>query len=252
LPYALHWERATCGSGSAPNPARANEYTVSVARLEQDIDYLKCCGYSAVVFADLIDYVDGKADLPDKPVMITFDDGQLNNMTYALPLLERYGMQAIFSVVGVFIERAEREHDPSPTYAYMTWADIQKAAESGYAEIQNHSYNLHGGQSRMGFTRRSGETQAAFHDSLVSDVSKMQRLLQLNAGVVATCFTYPYGLTFKDSASLLKEAGFRGAMTCRERVNTITGDPEDLFHLERFNRSGLVSTERFMKKLGIQ
>ncbi|MDR1568973.1 MAG: polysaccharide deacetylase family protein [Oscillospiraceae bacterium] len=245
LPIIMYHSVTTSG-------AKAGEYNVTTAQLESDLNYLDKHGYKSIVIDDLLQYVNKGKKLPDKIIMLTFDDGQLNNLTYAMPLLEKYKMRAVFSVVGAFIERAERERDPSPAYAYMTWADIQKAAASGWVEIQNHSYNLHGGTSRMGFTKRAGETQAAFYDSLASDVSKMQRLLQLNAGIDAACFTYPFGLTCKDSASLLKAAGFKSAMTCAERVNIITTDPECLYHLDRFNRSGFFTTESFMKKLGIE
>lgn len=256
------WNEASVGSGIPlsvimyhsvlQNQSSANEYTVTAAQLESDLQYLKNNGYKTIVIDDLLKYVYGGQRLPEKPVMLTFDDGQLNNLKYAVPLLQKYKMKAVFSVVGAFVERAEREMDPSPAYAYMTWEDVRAAADSGVVEIQNHSYNLHGGKARMGFTKHAGETQAAFLDSLTADVLKMQRMLYDNTGITSSSFTYPYGLTFKDSALLLKSVGFKSAMTCAERVNIITADPECLLHINRFNRSGYTTTDRFMKKLGLE
>ncbi|GHU74502.1 hypothetical protein AGMMS49992_16140 [Clostridia bacterium] len=229
-----------------------NDYQVTESQFERDLLYLSARGYQTVVIGDLIEYAGGSADLPDKPIMLTFDDGYLNNLTSAVPIMRAHGMRGVFSVVGAFIERAERENDPSPAYAYMTWEAVREAQASGVVEIQNHSYNLHGDRGRRGFTKRAGETQAAFQSSLIQDVSQMQQLLQLNLGKEATCFSYPFGFTYPDSAEMLKTLGFQAAMTCRERVNYLPQDPEALYHLDRFNRSGLTSTERFMKKLGIE
>ena len=234
-----------------PAVRSVNDYTVTVAQFDADLAYLHNKGYQTITIADLLDYMNG-GSLPDKPVMITFDDGQLNNLVYAAPILEKYGVRAVFSVVGVYVERAEREQDPNPAYAYMTWDDIHDASRSGIIEIQNHSYNLHGGSARMGFRQKSGETPAAFMDSIFSDILKMQSLLIRNSRVTPTCFTYPYGFTFKGARQLLKEAGFSSSMTCIERVNRITRDPECLFDLGRFNRSGRYSTERIMERMGIE
>ncbi|GHU65374.1 xylanase deacetylase [Clostridia bacterium] len=229
-----------------------NDYQITVSQLASDLDYLAERGYTAVLIADLIRYANSQSPLPSNPVVLTFDDGQLNNLVYALPQLSQRSMRGVFSVCGAFIERAERERDPSPLYAYMTWADVREAASSGVVEIQNHSYNLHGDKGRKGFTRRAGETKTAFQSSLIEDVSKMQQLLRLNGGIEATCFTYPYGFTYDGSWTMLRDLGFQAAMTCREKVNYLPCDPSALFHLDRFNRSGLTTTERFMKQLGIE
>ena len=43
--------------------------------------------------------------------------------------------------------------------------------------------------------------------------------------------------------------GFEAALSCEERVNRVTRDPDTLYHLGRFNRSGLVTTDSFLRKL---
>jgi peptidoglycan/xylan/chitin deacetylase (PgdA/CDA1 family) len=222
-------------------------YIVRTAQFENDLAYLKSAGYETVVFADLLDYVNG-GKLPEKPVMITFDDGQRNNLTYAVPLLEKYGYKAVFSVVGTYIEKAEKDE----SFPYMTWDDVKTAKQSGAVEIQNHSYNLHGGSARMGFRKQYGETPASFHDSIFNDILKMQSLLMSRASVTSTCFTYPYGYTFSGARQLLQDAGFQGSMTCIERINYIPRERNALFDLSRFNRSGKYTTEQFMKKIGVK
>ena len=68
-------------------------------------------GYTAVTVSDLLAYVQDGADLPEKPVMITFDDGYYNNYIYAYPLLKQRGMKAVVSIIGsqtaLFTENGE-------------------------------------------------------------------------------------------------------------------------------------------------
>lgn len=80
--------------------ARQGKYVISPAVLAADLDALQEKGYTAVTVSDLLAYVQDGADLPEKPVMITFDDGYYNNYIYAYPLLKQRGMKAVVSIIG--------------------------------------------------------------------------------------------------------------------------------------------------------
>lgn len=234
------------------DPARANDYVISPAVFEQDLQYLKAGGYETVVVQDLIDYVYNRKALPEKPVMITFDDGHLNNLTYGLPLLEKYDMRAVISVVGSYVEKAVKENDPNPGYAYVTWEDLKTMAASDRFEIQNHSYDLHQQSGRKGSARKNGEALSQYQQVLSEDLGKLQQLLEEKVGVVPTAFTYPYGYVSQDSIDILKHLGFQAALTCQEKQNYLTRDPDCLYQLHRYNRPSGISTYRFMvKALGL-
>lgn len=230
------------------DPSRANDYTISPATLESDLQYLLAEGYETVVIQDLISYVYQGVPLPEKPVMITFDDGHLNNLTYALPILQRYNARAVISVVGAYVEEAVRQNDPNPQYAYVTWEDIRAMAESGCFEVQNHSYNLHHTKGARGAVRKQGEVLAAYQERLSGDVLKMQKALYDLSGVSATAFTYPYGLIDQAGEHLLRDLGFMATLTCVERPNYISQSPDSLYLLGRYNRPAGISTYRFMQK----
>lgn len=229
--------------------SRSNSYVVTPTVFERDLEYLTRHGYQTVVMKDVIAYVYQGVPLPDKPVMITFDDGQLNNYAYGLPILQKYHAKAIISVVGAFVEQAVEQDDPNPAYAYTRWEDLKKMATSGCFEIQNHSYNLHQTSDRKGIARKSGEVLATYQALLTSDVLKMQQALRDNVGVQATAFTYPYGFVDRDGERVLRQLGFLATLTCRERPNWITADPSCLFSLGRYNRPSGISTDAFMKKM---
>ena len=80
--------------------ARQGKYVVSPAVLAADLDALQKRGYETVTVSDLLAYVQDGTPLPDKPVMITFDDGYYNNYVYAYPLLQQRGMRAVVSIIG--------------------------------------------------------------------------------------------------------------------------------------------------------
>ena len=82
------------------DPSKSNDYVISPIDVEKDFIYLKDNNYTTVFISDLINYVYDDIPLPKNPVVITFDDGQLNNLEYVLPLLKKYDMKANFSVVG--------------------------------------------------------------------------------------------------------------------------------------------------------
>ena len=116
------------------NPKMAGMYVVSPDTLEQDLKYIKKKGYTTVFVRELTEYVYQNAPLPEKPVVITLDDGYLNNLTYVLPLLEKYDMKATISVVGRYTEQATEDGAEKPSYSYLTIEEVQKLAESGRVE----------------------------------------------------------------------------------------------------------------------
>ena len=82
------------------DPSKTGKYVITPESLEEDLRYLQQHGYRTVVMQDVIDFVYNGVQLPEKPVVLTFDDGFYNNLTYLLPLLIEYDMKAIVAPVG--------------------------------------------------------------------------------------------------------------------------------------------------------
>ncbi|MEG2174275.1 MAG: polysaccharide deacetylase family protein [Oscillospiraceae bacterium] len=233
------------------SPSRAGTYVISPEVVECDLQYLARRGYTTIFVSELADAVITGKQLPERPVILTLDDGYLNNLTYMLPLLEKYDMKAVISIVGAYSEKFTALNDPNPNYAHLTWDDITHLVDSGRIEIGNHSYDMHRQTPRKGTRRLTGESPSAYYEALVADVGKAQSLLEECCGIVPTTFTYPYGHISQESLPILREMGFTAFLTCYERVNYVAGDPAVLLSLGRFNRASGVSTEKFMRKLRI-
>lgn len=229
----------------------AGKYVLPPSVLEEDMQYLNDHGYETVTIADLLAYVDYGMPLPEKPVMLTFDDGYLNNCVYLPPLMEKYGMRAVVSPVGKFSDDYTANGERSVYYAMATWDDLRALAESDYFELQNHSYNLHAQSPRHGAQRCAGESDEAYQAMLSSDLAAMQEAMQAKCGVRPLAFVYPFGGVDEASGPVLRALGFRASLSCSEHVNTISRDPQCLWLLGRYNRPYGISTEDFMAKLSI-
>lgn len=234
------------------NKKRAGKYVILKDELERDLDYIKDNGYTTVTVGDLIEYVDGKKDLPEKIIMITFDDGFESVRELAWPLLKERKMKAVLSVVGSITETYAENADRNINYAYLNWDDIRELSESEEFEIQNHTYDMHStnNSGRKGLSRKSGESPVDYENFLKEDLSRMQNLLKKLSGVSATAVAYPYGSYSKETLGIVKELGFRSSFLCEERINRITrSNADSLFDLGRYNRPSGRSTEDFFEKL---
>ncbi|MBE6021431.1 MAG: hypothetical protein E7228_06830, partial [Clostridiales bacterium] len=183
---------------SVVEKGEVGDYVIHAETLEQDMIWLKDHGYETVFIEDIINYVyTGKA-LPKKPVMITFDDGMKNNMNTAYKVMEKYEAKGVYSVVGSYCDSG---------YPYMDWNELAEFAKYPFAEIQNHSYDLHGLGNRKGSTRMREEGFCEYITGFASDTSKMQIMLEEKAGVTAACYTYPFGLVSQETYPVLEDIG---------------------------------------------
>lgn len=234
------------------DPKMQGDYVISPELLEQDLKYLQSHGYTGIVMQDLLGYVQNGTPLPEKPVLLTFDDGYYNNYFYAYPLAKQYQFKILISPVGFFTQRFSDTDDPNPYYAHITWDNIREMEQSGYVEFQNHSYNLHAQSPRKGAKRKSGESVEEYQQMLKEDLSKMQQAMQEHTGILPTTFVYPFGAVSKEAEPVLRELGFQATLVCESRTNFITRDPDCLFALGRYLRPAGVSSEAYFTKLGIQ
>ena len=235
--------------GLSENPQKQGRYVISPTVLEADLKYIKENGYTTVVMQDVIEFVQKGKELPPKPVMLTFDDGNYNNYVYAFPLMQKYDCKMVISPIGSAVERYTQNGNCHVEYATCHWEHLKEMQESGRVEIQNHSYNLHGTADRKGAAKKAGETVDEYRNVLIKDIVYMQQRMKEELSKAATTFVYPFGAVSKESVSLLKEVGIKATMGCEERVNVITRDEACLYGLGRYLRTGNMSTASLFKKM---
>ncbi len=232
------------------DPDRAGDYVVSPAVFEADMRYLAEKGYETVFSSDLIDFVEKGVPLPEKPVLVTFDDGYLNVMTYAYPYMKENGLKGVMNVVGTYTDLSTEQDEHNPAYSSLTWQEIAELSQSGVFEIGNHTYNMHSMTSRKGCKKMYGESYEEYRKSMFDDIAMLQGLLSDKSGVTPVTFAYPFGFISEDSVGILQDMGFKALLTCNEKPNYISrGDTECLLSINRYNRPAGISTEDFMEKL---
>lgn len=237
--------------GLLKDPSMQNDYVISPDLFESDLKYLKKKGYTAVTMTELIDFVEKGTPLPEKPVLLTFDDGYYNNYLYAYPLLQKYKTKAVLSIIGKQTDAFSKTDDNHATYSHVTWKQIQEMAASGLIEIQNHSYDSHetnGG--RKGVMKCSGESGKAYAAYLEKDLMKLQKKIRDVTGTAPNTFTYPFGAVSGSSTNILKDLGFKASLGCTQGINTIEkGDPDCLYQIKRYLRTPEKSSSAFFKKI---
>ena len=227
-------------------------YVISPGDFERDIKYLKEHGYTSVTFAQLVDFVTNGTPLPEKPVMITFDDGYYNNLLYGEPILKKYGFTAVISPIVSCTEEYSNLDNISPVYGCAGWEQLKSAMENNTFTVENHTYNLHSLKGRKGITKLQGESYESYKKTVGEDISKAQNLITQNTGVTPLCFTYPYGAFDDYSQRLIKELGFSSSLTATERLNIITRNSDSLFGLGRFIVTPENSAEEIFKRTGLE
>ena len=221
---------------------------------ENQIKTLSELGYKGVHSIDLINYVEKGIELPDKSIMITFDDGYLSNYEDAFEILKKYNMKATIFVIGSSVGKTtykDTEHSIIPHF------DFDKAKEmidSGLIDIQSHTYDFHqwkeyenGDKVRENLLKLEDEIEAEYVDDLRNDCQKQGELFKNNLGIIPVALSYPSGKHETLTDVILKEEGIKISFTIEEGNNTIIkGLPQSLIALNRYNMDERTDINRIL------
>ena len=227
-------------------PGNWNDYVVSPAELESDLCWLRDHGYTAVGVAELLAWADGRGEVPEKPCMITFDDGFESTMTLAEPLLAEYGFCGVVAVIGSVCEKFSGLDDHYE-YSNLSWEEARDMASRGIIEVQCHTWDLHAQSPRRGCAPLRWEDRESYQALLARDLSRWLDAAASRSVGFVPAIAYPYGAYTDATEQTVRALGFRAAFTCTEQINRLTGDADELFDLGRFNRPHGVSSENFFR-----
>ncbi len=206
--------------------------------MESDLRYLAREGYTTVVMEDVIRYVYAGEPLPEKPILLSFDDGYASNYRCLFPLLQKYNARAVISMIGKSADEFSLLPENGTRYVHATWKQLLEMRDSGLVELQNHSYDLHrDDQNTHGCESRWGEAPEAYEQRLRRDADRLQEELYEKTGSPASTFAYPYGYYDETLEGIMEEFGFAATLTCDFGVNLLTRDPDCLRGMKRICRS---------------
>ena len=226
---------------------------ITRAKFEEDLKAYQAEGFETIQYKDLINYVYDDVPLPEKPLIITFDDGYLSNYEIAYPLLEEYDMKAVISLIGWSVGKSYDAVKESDIIPHFDWNEAKEMSASGIIEFQSHSYDLHAlqtdEQSRSGVLQLPGEDTIKYIEVFKNDHKRMLESMITNIEKRPTFFTYPYGYYNPFTEGLLKTLGYYGSVTVEEGLNSITRDPNSLFSLKRIDASKWLSSDDIINKI---
>ncbi|MDB5061588.1 MAG: polysaccharide deacetylase [Mucilaginibacter sp.] len=195
----------------------AKDYIVQVAAFKEHMKMLADSGYHTILPDQLYNYLTTGAPLPKKPIMLTFDDTDLDQFTIAVPEMKKYGFKGVFFVMTVSIGRPH----------YMNKEQIKQLSDAGNV-IGSHTWDHHNFKK---FTGKDWETQ----------IDKPTKKLEEITGKKITYFAYPFGLWNLQGIPELKKRGFVAAFQLAEKRDAT----EPLFTIRRILDSGYWSTKTF-------
>ncbi|HEX3033184.1 MAG TPA: polysaccharide deacetylase family protein, partial [Bacillota bacterium] len=235
--------------------------TIGEKAFASQMQLLVSQGYHTITTDQLENFLSRGIPLPEKPVMVTFDDGYRSNYNVAFPIMKRLGIKGVINVVVSSTpgENAERSDiDPVARLEHLTWQQMQEMVNSGLIEIQSHTYNSHGMVRGLGgkpgptlITRRllpAGrlETAAEYQARITQDLTKARLTLEKHLGMRVTALAYPYGSCNADTDKAARAAGY--TMTFSS-VRGLVGKGDSLRTIKRINVAVQDDLAAFQKKL---
>jgi len=232
----------------AKDDKNPNPWQIRVEQFESDIIMLKNEGFEAVFMQDLINFVYRNIPLPEKPIVISFDDGASDFYSFAFPLLKEHNTKAVMAIIGSTTDKFSEDTEQNKYFkSNMNWEQIRELKNSGLIEIQSHSYDLHKGS---GAAKKKGESIEAYRERFIKDADKFNERVLAELDILPTTFVFPFGSQSKESNDVLKSAEFLASFTCREIVSIVrVNDPNSLFDLGRVLRSRKMTSESMVAKI---
>ena len=191
-----------------PDDVQKNEEeyeTLTVSEFEKEMQYLKENNYKTITANELYEWKQGNIEIPEKSVLITFDDGYYSFKYLIEPILEKYEFNAICFVIGNSVT------EKTPTY------NASKNEMIGKDEIENHIKNVEYGSHTYGlhYLNESGEKAVRLlnKDELKKDTEQFDSLV-----FKAEYLAYPYYTYTNEYIDVLKESNYKLAF-CRRRGN---------------------------------
>ncbi|MFC1223035.1 polysaccharide deacetylase family protein [Pedobacter sp. BG31] len=174
----------------ASDSKRAHDDIIAPDKFREHMKMLADSGYHSILPDQLYNYLVYGARLPEKPIMITFDDTDEDQFTVGNATLKKYGFKGVYFIMTVSIGRKGRIN-------YMTKEQIKQLSDEGNT-IASHTYDH---KNFAQFTDGDWKTQ----------IDEPTKKLEEITGKKVAYFAFPYGVYKLSTLHKLKEHGFKAA-----------------------------------------
>jgi len=201
-------------------PTKEVFFDVTPSELEEHFELIKAQGLTPISLDLLMTHLQTGIPLPEKPILLTFDDGYGGHYEYVYPLLKKYGYPAVFSIyikgVGNNVGRT-----------HVNWEQLREMAANPLVTIASHSV-----------THPNDLTKLP-DEQLQKEIVESKNILETQLGLNIRYFTYPVGKYDPRVANLVSGAGYQLALTMNDLDERFAGASENLLAVSRFGQSKL-------------
>ncbi|MBE9102538.1 polysaccharide deacetylase family protein [Vacuolonema iberomarrocanum] len=194
-------------------------FDLTPEEFEADLQLIRDNGLTPISLDQLVLHLRTGMPLPEKPILLTFDDGYAGHYTYVFPLLKEYGYPGLFSI---YTSKVGENFGRSS----LSWDELREMAQDPLITIASHSV-----------THPSDLTE--FDGDLRQEVFESKQILEAELEISIDHFVYPVGHYDDEVKRMVQEAGYTSALTMDDDVNKMAGESADLFTLERIGQSQL-------------
>jgi poly-beta-1,6-N-acetyl-D-glucosamine N-deacetylase len=200
-------------------PTKDVDWDVTVEDFERHLQTLQTGGYTPISMDQMVSHLRTGAPLPEKPVLLTFDDNYVGQYKYAFPLLQKYNYPAVWSVHTKFVGTGGKKPK-------ATWDNLREMQKSGLITIASHTVN------HINF-RELDDAKIA------KELKESKAVLEKELGITIEYFTYPEGDYTERSKQLVQDAGYKAALTMSldPRQERTANESEDLLGIMRYGQS---------------
>ncbi|HJR01007.1 MAG TPA: polysaccharide deacetylase family protein [Methylomirabilota bacterium] len=176
---------------------------LAAASFREQMRYLKTNGYRVVSLAEFVEFTRLNRQLPQRAVVLTFDDGYRAFKDHAYPVLKELGFTATLFIYTDWVGAGRGS---------LSWADLRELSAAGM-DIQAHS------KTHADLRRAQGETEAQYARRMQAELEQPQELFNRNLGRRSLILAYPYGRWEEGLLPKVKEHGYIAAFSVRRQGN---------------------------------
>lgn len=204
------------------NQTDRDMYAISTKNLAQYLAWIKKEGWKPIRLEDVWAARQKQQILPERAVLLTFDDGALSSYSKVYPLLKQYNIPAVFAIPTSWINgNTQAGYEAYGQGNLMNWNQMREMQKSGLVEFVSHSNDLHKGiqanpQKNMEpaaivreyFPQLNRyETDAEYKTRVVEDLKKSKQVLDHELGIDTKAIFWPYGAVTPEAEEFAKQAG---------------------------------------------